>query len=58
MVIDVEGYLLVYALSAAKTPLIPGLEGKMRDSFSNRADAIYGWFTQQANRIFSDSRAQ
>ena len=58
MVIDVEGYLLVYAISAAKTPLIPGLEGKMRDSFSNRADAIYGWFTQKADRIFSASSAK
>jgi hypothetical protein len=55
MVIDVEGYLLVYAISAAKTPLIPGLEGKMRDSFSNRADAIYGWFTKKADSIFTAS---
>jgi len=55
MVIDLEGYLLVYAISAAKAPLIPGLEGKMRDSFSNRADAIYGWFSKKADPIFSGS---
>ena len=53
MVVDVEGFLLVYAISAAKTALIPGLEGKMKDSFSNRADAIYGWFSQKAKLVLS-----
>lgn len=57
-VIDAERYLLIYAISAAKTPLIPGLERKLRDSFSNRADAIYGWFIKKANYVFSASRTK
>jgi len=52
-VTDLGESLLVYAVSAAKATLLPGIEGKVRDSFSNRADAIYKWFSGHMDRIFS-----
>lgn len=51
-VTDLGDSLLVYAASAAKATLLPGIEGKVRDSFSNRADAIYKWFSGHMDRIF------
>jgi hypothetical protein len=45
-----EGYLL-YAVSAAKTTLLPGLETKVKNSFSNRADAIYRWFSTRLDAV-------
>ncbi len=42
---DVDEGLFLYAVSAAKLALIPGLEGKIKNSFSNRADAIFSWFS-------------
>ena len=52
-VTDLGEALLVYAVSAAKATLLPGIEGKVRDSFSNRADAIYKWFSGHMDRIFA-----
>ena len=49
-----EGYLL-YAVSATKTTLLPGVEGKMKTSFSNRADAIYRWFSQRADAALAEA---
>jgi hypothetical protein len=42
----VEG-ILFYASSAAKAPAIPGLRGKLEDSFSNRAAALFTWFGER-----------
>ena len=51
-IIDAENRLLVYSATMVKASLLPGIEGKVRDSFSNRADAIYGWFKASADRVF------
>jgi len=51
-VTDVGDSLLLYAVSAGKATLLPGIEGKVRDSFSNRADAIFKWFVGQMTPIF------
>jgi hypothetical protein len=52
-VIDAGEYLLIYAASFAKTVSVPGMKERIGQSFSNRADAILGWFTKQANNAFS-----
>jgi hypothetical protein len=39
-----EGYLF-WAVSSAKAAAIPGMRGKLEDSFGNRAAALYRWFT-------------
>lgn len=36
--------ILFYAVSAARAPGIPGLRGKLEDSFTNRAEALFRWF--------------
>lgn len=54
-IIDTENYLLVYAASMARATMIPGIEGKVRDSFSNRSDAVYGWFSSQADNAFDSA---
>ncbi len=53
LVADAGNFLVVYAASMAKAALLPGIEGKVRDSFSNRADAVYGWFAGRADGAFS-----
>jgi hypothetical protein len=52
-VIDAGKYLLVYAASFAKTVSLPGMKDRIGQSFSNRATAILGWFSQQADKAFS-----
>jgi hypothetical protein len=55
LVIEVDEGLLVYSLAAVQAKLLPIISGKVRDSFSNRADAIYRWFAVKADAIFSRS---
>ncbi|MDR0374688.1 MAG: hypothetical protein LBH85_03085 [Treponema sp.] len=51
-VIDAEEYLLIYSASFAKTISLPGVKNRMGQSFTNRAEAILGWFTKQADKAF------
>jgi hypothetical protein len=53
-VIDAGDYLLIYAASMAKAASVPGMKGRIGNSFSNRASAILNWFTSQADRAFID----
>ncbi|MCX7656058.1 MAG: hypothetical protein N2Z76_06000 [Treponemataceae bacterium] len=40
---DCDDALLAYILSYAQVTLLPGMESKIKDSFGNRADALYNW---------------
>ncbi|HAE21539.1 MAG TPA: hypothetical protein DCG47_04330 [Spirochaetaceae bacterium] len=40
--------ILFYAVSSAKATVVPGVRGKLEDSFGNRAEAIYAWFAAKA----------
>ncbi|MDR1127050.1 MAG: hypothetical protein LBL06_02855 [Treponema sp.] len=51
-VLDAEDCLLVYAASFAKTVSIPGMKGRIGQSFSSRANAVLNWFIQQADKTF------
>ena len=44
---DFGDYLLVYGLTRADFPAIPGLEGKVNASFTTRAEAVYQWFIRE-----------
>jgi hypothetical protein len=44
LVIPTREGILFYAVSAANAPPIPILGGKLSDSFSNRAAALFKWF--------------
>lgn len=41
-----EGYLF-WALSTARATAVPGMRGKLEDSFGNRAEALYRWFARR-----------
>ncbi|HNY20615.1 MAG TPA: hypothetical protein PKO22_00565 [Treponemataceae bacterium] len=44
---DLGDYFLVYSLTRADFAAIPGLEEKINNSFSSRANAVYGWFIKE-----------
>jgi hypothetical protein len=52
-VIDAGDFLLVYAASFAKTVSIPGMRERIEASFSNRANAVLGWWTKQADKAYA-----
>ncbi len=58
LVLDAGDSIVMYAISAARALSVPGLENKVRNSFSNRADAIYGWFSGRADRAFKETAAK
>lgn len=51
-VIDANEYLLIYVVSMADAVMLPGLSGRIGQSFSTRAEAILHWFSGQADRAF------
>jgi hypothetical protein len=57
-VIDAEDSLLIYAASFAKAASIPGLGERIGGSFTNRAQAILGWFSAQADKAFAETVRQ
>ena len=50
--LDSGEYLVIYAVSMAKTVSLPGLKDRIGDSFSNRAEAIIQWVVSRADRAF------
>jgi hypothetical protein len=51
-VIDCGDSLLIYAVSMAKAASIPGMTDRVGNSFKNRADAVYIWFSSGADKVF------
>ena len=51
-VLDAGNHLLVYMASMAKAASIPGIRERMGNSFANRAEAIFNWFSDQADKAF------
>jgi hypothetical protein len=47
LVHDLGDYLLVYGLTGADFFSVPGMEQKLRNSFTSRSDAIYDWFIRE-----------
>ncbi len=45
LVVPAEDGILFYAASSASAALVPGLKGKLENSFSNRAEALFRWFS-------------
>ncbi len=44
---EYDDFVLVYASTSAKFASLPGLEKKLKNSFSSRADAMYNWFLKE-----------
>jgi hypothetical protein len=47
---DFGDYLLVYGLTGAEFAALPGIESKLRDSFTARSDAMFDWFVGEYER--------
>jgi hypothetical protein len=55
-VLDAGDCILVYAASFAKAVSIPGMKGRIGQSFSGRANAVLGWFIQRADKAFKSNK--
>jgi hypothetical protein len=55
-VIDAGDSLLIYAASLARVAAVPGLGDRIGNSFTNRAQAILGWFRDRADGAFAEAR--
>jgi hypothetical protein len=51
-VVDAGDSLLIYAVSLARVAAFPGLGNRIGSSFTNRAQAILGWFNTRADTAF------
>jgi len=49
-VIDAGDYLLVYIASIAKAVSLPGMKERIGNSFANRSEAVFNWFSSQADK--------
>lgn len=55
MVFDTGNSMVIYGVSVMNAVLLPGFQGKILDSFSNRTNAIYQWFKTRAALVFKSS---
>lgn len=55
MVFDTGNSMVIYGVSVMNAVLLPGFQGKILDSFSNRTNAIYQWFKTRAAVAFNSS---
>ena len=51
-VIDCGDSLLIYAVSMARAASLPGMGDRISNSFGNRAEAVFKWFTGKADSVF------
>jgi hypothetical protein len=51
-VLDAGDHLLVYMSSMSKSVSLPGIKERLGNSFANRAEAIFNWFSGQADKAF------
>jgi len=48
--VAVDEGLVFWAVSSARAAAVPGMRGKLEDSFGNRAAALFGWFSRTYQR--------
>jgi hypothetical protein len=51
-VLDAGNHILVYAASMTKAVSIPGMKERVGNSFANRAEAVFNWFSDQADKAY------
>lgn len=54
LIVLTDDGIIFYVVSGADTLLLPGVRDKMEASFSNRASAIFNWFTAQAEKLWKN----
>lgn len=48
LIVVADDAILFYVMSSARVAVIPGMRGKLEDSFGNRAAAVFAWFGRKA----------
>jgi len=51
-VMDAGNYILVYIVSMSKGVSLPGMKERIGTSFANRSEALFNWFSGQADKAF------
>jgi len=54
-ILDAGEYLVVYLVSMANAASLPGMRDRVGNSFTNRAEAIIKWFSNQADKAFANA---
>ena len=52
LAVPMNGQIMVYFLSTAKVPSMPGMQERVERSFSNRVEALYSWFSEKVKAAF------
>ncbi len=47
--------ILFWVCSSAKATVVPGVRGKLQDSFGNRAEAVFNWFAARAQAAWESA---
>jgi len=55
-IIDAGNYILVYIASMSKAVSIPGMKEQIGNSFANRSEAFFNWFSGQADKAFNTAK--
>ncbi len=45
LALNTDEGILFWAVSSARAAVVPGIRGKLEDSFGNRAEAVFRWFS-------------
>lgn len=48
LALNTDEGILFWAVSSARAAVVPGVRGKLEDSFGNRAEAVFRWFASSA----------
>ena len=52
LVLNTDEGLLFWAVSSARAAVVPGVRGKLEDSFGNRAEAVFRWFSAKVGEAW------
>ena len=52
LVLNTDEGILFWAVSSARAAVVPGVRGKLEDSFGNRAEAVFRWFSRNVEEAW------
>ncbi len=52
LVLNTDEGILFWAVSSARAAVVPGVRGKLEDSFGNRAEALFRWFSRNVEEAW------
>lgn len=52
LALNTDEGILFWAVSSARAAVVPGIRGKLEDSFGNRAEALFRWFSRNVEEAW------